>query len=88
METLKLVSEQKSNVTHLNKKPQPAEYTQLDEAELMKLFPLPRYFQIHFQHVHENMDELQAEMAALRHTLLQLNEKVEILLQSVIEQQR
>ncbi len=70
MNRLQLVPEQK---TH--------KQAQIREAELLKLFPLPRYFQIHFQHTHENADELKSELAEVKHTVQQINAKLDLLLE-------
>jgi hypothetical protein len=81
MEALKLVQEQKTNITELNKHADTNEYTQINESELIKLFPLPRYFQIHFQYAHENTNDLKAEVAVLKYTLQEMNLKIDFLLQ-------
>lgn len=77
MEALKLIQEQKtfSKATEIN------EYAQISEAELVKLFPLPRYFQIHFQHIHENIDELKTDTQNLREAVLEINTKLDLLIQ-------
>lgn len=81
MEALKFAPEYKSNVSPLNTKSKIAEYAQLSAAELLKLFPLPRYFQIHFQHIHENADQFKEELAEIKHTTQQLNAKLDMLIQ-------
>jgi len=41
----------------------------LKEEDLIGLFPLPRYFQIHFEHIHDNAHELQGKLNHLNHDL-------------------
>lgn len=81
MEVFKLVSKQKNNLTKLNAQTQVVEYAQLSEAELLKLFPLPRYFQVHFQYIHENADAFKTELSEIKSATLQLNEKLDLLMQ-------
>ncbi|MCX7107578.1 MAG: hypothetical protein NTV66_08440 [Methylococcales bacterium] len=33
-----------------------------NEEKLMDLFPLPRYFQIHFEHIHHNSYDVQGKL--------------------------
>lgn len=81
MEALKLVSEPQKNIKKLTSQTKVQNYSQLSEADLLKLFPLPRYFQIHFQHAHENSEKLKAELAELQHSTAQLNAKLDLLIQ-------
>ncbi|MGZ5027711.1 MAG: hypothetical protein ACXV9T_11075 [Methylobacter sp.] len=70
METLKLV--QKTKTAKFPKK------TRLTvEDDLIGLFPLPRYFQVHFQHVHESTHDLQDELDQLKAYVAQVDEKLE-----------
>jgi hypothetical protein len=85
MEALKLASKSKNNVTALTRKSQIAEYGQLTEAELLKLFPLPRYFQVHFQYLHDNTTEFKTELDDLKKTAQQLNDKLDFLIQWVTQ---
>jgi hypothetical protein len=48
--------------------------------DLIDLFPLPRYFQVHFQHVHENTHNLQGELAQLKDYVVKVDEKLERLM--------
>lgn len=50
------------------------------EDDLIDLFPLPRYFQVHFQHVHENSYDLQRELAQLKGYVVKVDEKLERLI--------
>ncbi len=52
----------------------------LTEDDLLKLFPLPRYFQVHFQHVHENADNSQRKIDQLQRHMIRLEAKLDILL--------
>ncbi|MDD2722574.1 MAG: hypothetical protein PHH59_00945 [Methylovulum sp.] len=49
--------------------------------------PLTQYFQIHFQHIHENTRLMQDELVQFRHHIADLNLKVEQLTALLIEQQ-
>lgn len=81
MEALKLTSKSPNNITSLQPKTHRTEYAQLSEAELLKLFPQSRYFQIHFQHLHENTQEIKAELAECKQISSQLNAKLDVLMQ-------
>ncbi len=50
------------------------------DDDLIDLFPLPRYFQVHFQHVHENTHNLQGELAQLKDNVAKVDEKLERLM--------
>jgi hypothetical protein len=50
------------------------------EEELIDLFPLPRYFQVHFEHLHENTQVLNRDVAQLKQALEKVDEKLERLL--------
>lgn len=47
---------------------------------MMDQFPKPRYFQVHFQYLHETNHQLQDELAQLKGTVAQLNDKISCLL--------
>jgi len=55
-------------------------YTQEDNDDLLNSFPLPRYFQIHFQHIHERTDNVYEELAELKMYVNQLETKLDALL--------
>jgi hypothetical protein len=88
MEALKLVAKQKNHSKYANKKAEINQYAQISEAELMKLFPLPRYFQIHFQHLHDNIGGLKTDTQELKQTLQQLDTKIDFLLQLLTQTSR
>jgi hypothetical protein len=48
-----------------------------EEDDLLDLFPLPQYFQVHFQHVHENAKDIQAKMIQLREYVTQVDVKLD-----------
>jgi len=50
------------------------------DDDLIDLFPLPRYFQVHFQHVHENTHDLQSELVELKDYVAKVDEKLERLM--------
>jgi len=71
METSKLV--QKSKSEHYPK----MRHSIKAEDDLIDLFPQPRYFQVHFQHVHENAHDLRGELAQLKDYVTKVDEKLE-----------
>jgi hypothetical protein len=70
MKTLKLVQKSKTAKTAKGRN-----ITENDD--LIDLFPLPRYFQVHFQHVHDNSHDLQGELAQLKDYVAKVDEKLE-----------
>lgn len=73
METLKLTQQTKSAKSRKPRK-------RKSEEELIDMFPLPQYFQIHFQHVHENAHDLQGELLQLKNYVAKVDEKLERLI--------
>lgn len=65
---------------HLHSVPPRAEETTSQNNDLIDQFPLPRYFQVHFEHVHDNTDALRMEVKQLKQTTAALEAKVDILL--------
>jgi hypothetical protein len=47
---------------------------------LVASFPSPRYFQVHFQHIHENNLQLRNELTQLKDSVAQADNKIERLL--------
>ena len=39
------------------------------EDDLIDLFPLPRYFQVHFEHIHDNSQDVQSKLKHLNHDI-------------------
>ncbi|HEY8097547.1 MAG TPA: hypothetical protein VIE65_15865 [Methylobacter sp.] len=74
MKTLKLVQKAK-DANSPAKMSKARRVTEKDD--LIDLFPLPRYFQVHFQHVHENSHDLQGELAQLKDYVAKVDEKLE-----------
>ena len=60
------------------KTPQQCELNEQDD--LLQSFPLPRYFQVHFQHIHERTDAVHRELAELKTHVHQLESKLDALL--------
>ncbi len=77
MKTLKLVQEAKDG-KKIAKTPKQRSVNTDDD--LIDLFPLPRYFQVHFQHVHENTHDLQGELVELKDYVAKIDEKLERLM--------
>lgn len=77
MKTLKLVQESKGV-----KSPAKTAKNRTIKADddLIDLFPLPRYFQVHFQHVHENTQDLQVELIQLKDYVAKVDQKLERLM--------
>ena len=77
MKTLKLVQEYKDTKTPAKT---PKNRSINKDDDLIDLFPLPRYFQVHFQHVHENTHDLQGELVQLKDYVAKVDEKLERLM--------
>lgn len=77
MKTLKLVQESKD--TKIPTKT-PRNRSINKDDDLIDLFPLPRYFQVHFQHIHENAQDLQGELVQLKDYVAKVDEKLERLM--------
>jgi hypothetical protein len=52
--------------------------------DLINRFPFPRYFQVHFQHIHENNLQLRNELTQLKDSVAQADKKIELLLALLI----
>jgi hypothetical protein len=39
------------------------------EDDLIDLFPLPRYFQVHFEHIHDSTNNVQGKLNHLNHDI-------------------
>ena len=58
------------------------------DDDLLDLFPLPRYFQVHFEYIHNNTHEVQVQMNQLKDTLEKVEGKLDrfiVLLNEQIE---
>jgi hypothetical protein len=47
-----------------------------NDDDLINCYPRPRYFQVHFQHIHEHNQQLHEEMAQLKASVAQVDEKL------------
>ena len=47
------------------------------EDDRIDLFPLPRYFQIHFEHLHDNAHDVQGKLDRLMQTLSKVESKLD-----------
>lgn len=57
-------------------------FDKIDSEEMLELFPLPRYFQIHFNHVHENCEQAKRQIDDLRQKLDRIEQKLDRFLES------
>ncbi|NJA05876.1 MULTISPECIES: hypothetical protein [Methylomonas] len=69
---------QSQNIQAPKKSKRPAK----PESDFIELFPLPKYFQTHFQHIHENNQSLHQEIRALNRHLARLEAKMDLALQT------
>jgi hypothetical protein len=67
-----------------NKKAKKIEQQERDE--LLAVFPLPRYFQIHFQHIHERNEKIHQELSDLKHKANQVESRLDDLLTLLAQQ--
>ena len=72
MQTLNLSPESNSSVIPKERRTK--------DVDLIDLFPQPRYFQVHFQYLHENTCQIQDELIQLKASVAQVDEKLERLL--------
>lgn len=56
------------------------QFDAVDAEELQDLFPLPRYFQIHFNHIHENVERLEHQLDELKQSVSRVEDKLDQLL--------
>ena len=67
MTTLKCLQEHQQNTKLALSPVNTDKRSIMKEDDLIDLFPLPRYFQIHFGHIHDNSHEIQGELNHLNH---------------------
>lgn len=72
MDSLNIVKNNK--IRNIPKRVSEYEYI---EDEVLAFFPQSKYFQIHFQHCHENAAVIQQELYALKEYVVNLEEKLE-----------
>ncbi len=77
MQPLKL-SKSPNHVTALKDR------TDTNNDDLIDLFQKPRYFQVHFQHIHETNHQLQDELAQLKDAVSKVDKKLDCLLALLI----
>ena len=77
MQTLKLSQKSNSSISPKERRTK--------DVDLIDLFPQPRYFQVHFQHTHENIYLLQYELAQLKAHVAQIDDKLGRLLALLID---
>ena len=68
MQTLNLSPESNSSVIPKERRTK--------DVDLIDLFPQPRYFQVHFQQIHESIYLLQNELAQLKDQVAQVDDKL------------
>jgi hypothetical protein len=56
------------------------------EEEMLAFFPQSRYFQIHFQHCHDNAYKIQQELFELKQYIVTLEEKLDRMMKILDEQ--
>lgn len=56
------------------------EHTVIQPDDPIELFPQPRYFQIHFQNIHDNTDALRKELNQLKRHTANVEAKLDMLL--------
>ena len=68
MTTLKYSVEHKLNM-ELTPPANPEKRSIKKDDDLIDLFPLPRYFQVHFEHIHENSHDVKGKLNHLNHDI-------------------
>ena len=48
-----------------------------EENDPIDLFPLPRYFQVHFEHIHDNAHDIQSQLDQLKQTFASMEGKLD-----------
>jgi len=66
--TLKCLQEHKHN-TKFEPSVDPDKPSINGDDDLIDLFPLPRYFQVHFEHIHENSHDVKGKLNHLNHDI-------------------
>ena len=62
-------------------------FDSIGTEELLELFPLSRYFQIHFTHVHENCGHAQRQLDELKQSINRVEQKLDRLLAAMMQEQ-
>ena len=58
-----------------------------DHDDLLESFPLPKYFQVHFQQIHERTDDVHQELAAIKEYVDRLETKLDLLIKLLTQYQ-
>jgi hypothetical protein len=82
MTTLKCLQELKDK-TELTLPENPGQRCIETEDDLLSFFPLPRYFQVHFEHIHENSHDVQGKLKHINHDMQNQLEQLKRSLASV-----
>jgi hypothetical protein len=69
MTTLKCTQENRHNTTVKSPVNHENNGNTKKEDDLIDLFPLPRYFQVHFEHIHDNTHDVQGKLNHLNHDI-------------------
>ncbi len=64
------------------------QYEREDHDNLLESFPLPKYFQVHFQQIHERTDDVYQELAELKDYVYRLEIKLDLLIKLLTQYQR
>ena len=62
-------------------------FDSIGTEELLELFPLPRYFQIHFTHIHENCERANSQLDELKQRIDRVEQKLDRLLAVLMQEQ-
>ncbi len=63
------------------------QYERENHDNLLESFPLPKYFQVHFQQIHERTDDVHQELAALKEYVHRLETKLDLLIKLLTQYQ-
>jgi len=55
----------------------------LSEKEILQLFPLPRYFQIHYSYMHENSAHMKSTLKNMTRQAERIEQKLDRLLATI-----
>lgn len=63
------------------------EFDSIKAEELLKSFPLPRYFQVHFSHIHDNCEHAKHQVEELKQSVERVEEKLDRVLAALMKDQ-
>ncbi|MGR9116605.1 MAG: hypothetical protein ACU85E_12630 [Gammaproteobacteria bacterium] len=84
MDNLSLQPEQKK--MSRQRSGQNERFDNIGTEDLLDLFPLPRYFQIHFSHVHDNCEIAKLQVNELRQSVDRVEQKLDQLLAALLQE--